>query len=210
MASDIGYQDGINAFEEWFRKLSKFATDYNKWTVDFMEAVKNDGEIPAPPKFPAIPLEGPNFKEEDISTWPWPRKFFRNTMRKLKDYYDAVNPNGGSDPSDPPDPPDPLPPAKSTHAPLAYNEAPGGEPSARYNIRINCKPHPTRGDRVIDNGGVVYDLEGRCTSHRDTIHVDGLKAANMMDQKEAWEPYEWFGLTVGPGPNDYPDACYNY
>lgn len=99
----------------------------------------------------------------------------------------------------------PPPPVgdKTTYAPLAYNEAPGGEPSARYNVHINCKPH---GNGWIDNGGRTYDEGGRCLDHRDTVHVDGLKAANSMDGAESWDPYEWGGKTFPP----YPDECYKF
>lgn len=108
-------------------------------------------------------------------------------------------------PAPPPPPPPPPPPAvdTTTYAPLAYNEAPGGEPSARYNVHINCKPF---GNGFIDNGGRTYDDGGRCLDHRDNVHVEGLKAANMMDGKESWDPYEWMGTNFPP----YPVDCYKF
>jgi hypothetical protein len=106
----------------------------------------------------------------------------------------------------PPPPPPPPPPGvdKTLHAPLAYNQAPGGEPSARYNVHINCRSDG--GSGFFDNGGVHYDEGGRCLGERDTVHVEGLKDANMMDGKESWDSYEWMGRTFPP----YPDDCYKY
>ena len=99
----------------------------------------------------------------------------------------------------PPDPPPPI--RKDVHPPLAYSQGASGEPSARYNVHINCTQD---GTEWVDRAGLRYDEGGRSKGGRATVHVDGLKTADMMDQNEAWEPYEWQGRTYPP----YPDECY--
>ena len=105
-----------------------------------------------------------------------------------------------------PDPdPDPVPGVdKTQYPPLAYSESPGGEPSARYNVHINCTWNDGR-QRWQGKHGDEYDEGGReTTGHRITKVVAGLKTSNMMDQNEAWTPYEWMGTTFPP----YPDECW--
>ena len=103
----------------------------------------------------------------------------------------------------PPPPPPPPPPVirKDIHPPLAYSEGITGEPSARYNVRINCTQVA---GGYVDRAGLTYDEGGRSRGGRATVHVAGLKTADMMDGKEPWEPYEWMGTTFPP----YPDECY--
>ena len=105
----------------------------------------------------------------------------------------------------PPPPPPPPVIRKDIHPPLSYSEGITGEPSARYNVRINCIP--TAGG-YVDRAGLTYDEGGRSRGGRATVYVAGLKRADMMDQKEPWEAYEWMGNTYGPGVDDYPDECF--
>jgi hypothetical protein len=201
---DIGFQDGIESFEQWFRKMAVAIENHNQWVISYAAWAHGPRTEapPLPPSMPVIPLEGPRYKEADISTWPWPKKFFDNTMRKLKDSFDAANPNPGGGTTEPP------PPAgvdKTIHPPLAYSEGVTGEPSARYNIRINCVPANDGTPDVLDKQGIRYDDGGRNRDgRRQTRFVAGLKRADMMDGKEPWEPYEWMGHDYPP----YPDDCW--
>jgi hypothetical protein len=90
----IGKQDGINAFRDWQQNFSKWIDAQNAW-VDAFQAwsdlpseEQNISDVPLPPKAPRIPLRGPNYNPNDKATWPWPDKFFDNSMRKLKDGHD--------------------------------------------------------------------------------------------------------------------------
>lgn len=204
MAEDIGYQDGIEAFETWFRKLSVAIDDHNNWVAEFKawdalpDEVKKLTDIPIPRTFPKIPLEGRGYEPETQSTWPWVKKFFDNTMRKLKDDHDAaINPV--PPPTDPTDPPPPnTDPSLSGYAPQSYNRGSRGQ-DARYNIRINCQQ---RSDgKYVDRQGVLYSDGGLCEDgRRSGQYVEGLKPSDMMDGKEPWEPYEWQGRTIPPYP----------
>lgn len=210
MSDDIGYNDGITAFEDWYRKLSIAIDKHNAWVDAYTTWVIGPRTTapPVPVKFPKIPLEGPNFNEADKSTWPWPRKFFRNTMRKLKDYYDAVNPsNGGGDPDPPPPPPPPpLQPWDSGFAPQSYNQGGSGQ-DARYNIRINCTQ---RSDgKYVDGQGVVYDDGGRPLGGRTQTAIPELKPADQMDGREPWDIYIYNDVQIGPNKENYPAASYN-
>jgi len=209
---DIGYQDGIQAFENWYRKLSAAIDQHNTWVAEWQawsklpDDVKKFTDPPSPPTLPKIPLEGPNFQEADMTTWPWPKKFFDNTMRKLKDDHDAANP------SDPPDPPNggnggttPAP-WDSGYAPQAYNQGSRGQ-NAIFNVRINCTFR--QDGKYVDKNGIVYSDSGLCDGGRTEADVPGLKDADMKDQKEPWDSYEWFGKTIGPDKEDYPAESYN-
>ena len=169
----VGFQDGLKAAYERIKKIDPSGCN-----------PKYDPDHPD-----ALPVD-------QLKAWD---KVHR-TLKILKEDHDAAIPSngGGGTPPDPPPVHD-----TTTYAPLAYNEAPGGEPSARYNVHINCKPH---GNGWIDNGGRTYDEGGRCLDHRDTVRVNGLKDANSMDGAEAWDPYTWNGTTYPP----YPAESYRF
>lgn len=168
MADDIGYNDGIDAYEQWFRKFSVWIDEYNKWA-------KNP--LGPAPQAPRIPLEGPNFSEADKTTWPWPRKFFRNTMRKLKDYYDGVN-------AATPPPPPPPPPTKKVIAPRTFNKVLPNGSDARFCVRDLPRHVGGEHDTLPFDDYTTYDNNGLdVTGGRDpNWQVDGLRQANSMDQ----------------------------
>lgn len=60
--AQIGSQHGITAFVDWLQKQ------------------------------PGIPGRGPNYKKEDLSTWPWPEKLER-TLNMLREDHDKRVPN---------------------------------------------------------------------------------------------------------------------
>lgn len=111
---------------------------------------------------------------------------------------------------DPPPPPPPPPPVKK-YAPLAYNSGTGPnntglgkEPSARYNIRINCTR--IHDDLYVDGEGLSYDGGGRQKGGRTENYVPGLKFANSMDGKEVYETYT--DSPDGQPHPPYPAASY--
>lgn len=187
----IGYQDGITAFNNWFRAMDKWQEEFEKWA----KLPNEQRAITQPPIPPAIQSRGPGYNVNDLSTWPWPDKHER-TERILKDAHDAA-----VGPVDPEEPPDPEPEVKK-YAPQAYNKGAGGQ-NARYNVKINCVQLSS--GNYSDGEGVIYDDGGRQTGNlRSEKDVSGLKAADMMDGKDPWEPYEWQGTTFPP----YPPASY--
>lgn len=208
--ADIGYQDGIDAFEEWFRRLSIAIDEHNIAITQHNQAVTTynswvtSGMVGAPPKFPAlkklppIPLEGPLFKESDRNTWPWPRKFFANTMRKLKDFHD------GFVGEPPPPPPDEEPPPATDWrygiAPRTYNYAPSNNSDP-----IFCKHSP--GVKVNPDGSFEdkysrYDTNGRDRDGgRDRLRrVAGL---NDADNTNGLDPCALYN-----GMTRWPDDSY--
>ena len=204
---DIGYNDGITAYEDWFRKLSPAIDKYNAWTDTFnvWALGARTTSPPIPPKFPKIPLEGPNFNESDMSTWPWPRKFFRNTMRKLKDYFDAVN---NPTPPPPTPPPPPPPPATKRYAPRTHNLG-GRDQDPRFCMKseygVKRTTHPTYGNCYEDEMGCFYDIDHglNLDGRRDrNFMVAGLKGADSMDGAEPCDPYSANGISVPPYPGD--------
>jgi hypothetical protein len=60
MAEQIGYQDGITAFLDWYRKQ------------------------------PGVPARGPGYKPDDMSTWPWVDKLERTLRILKDDHDAAV------------------------------------------------------------------------------------------------------------------------
>ena len=62
MSEKIGYQDGITAFFNWYRKQ------------------------------PGVPQRGPNYDPNDVSTWPWPDKMERTLRILKDDHDAAVVP----------------------------------------------------------------------------------------------------------------------
>jgi hypothetical protein len=163
MSADIGFNDGITAFESWFRNLSMAIDLHNDWRAAYIQWCGTDRKTapPIPPKFPTIPLEGALFNENVMSTWPWPRKFFRNTMRKLKDYYDAVNPNNPGNGEPPPTPVDPH----FGIAPRTYNYAEENNSDPLF-----CKNSP---GVVVHADGSFSDKFSRYDSNGKDI--DGLR-----------------------------------
>jgi hypothetical protein len=72
MSQKIGYQDGITAFFDWYRKQ------------------------------PGVPQRGPGYDPDDIDTWPWPDKMERTMRILKDDHDAAVtNPPNPPDPPDP-------------------------------------------------------------------------------------------------------------
>ena len=175
---DIGYNDGIKAFDDWYRRLSAAIDQHNKWVADFQawnllpDELKHDP--PNPVKLPVIRLEGPNYDPKDQTTWPWPKKFFDNTMRKLKDGFDAYN--NPSKP-DPPKPPDPTP---KVVAPRTFNKVLPNGSDARF--CITGLPRGTQGLPYDDY--TTYDDNGldRAGGRTPDTQVPGLRQANSMDQ----------------------------
>ena len=208
MADDIGYNDGITAYENWFRAMSKAIDAHNEWVRLFGRAKLNNPEgtikeLPQPPKFPSIPLEGPNFNEADMSTWPWPRKFFRNTMRKLKDYYDTVNPNnpGSGDPD-----PTPVPP--KIIAPRTFNSVPNGS-NARFCITGLPRHDSGENKGLPYDQWTTYDENGldKTGGRDDGYQVPGLRQANSMDHYGPCDLYD--GLTAWPGDKQNETGSYH-
>jgi hypothetical protein len=197
--ADIGYQDGITAFNDWFRKFSLWIDAFEAWST-LPNEQRNQTKPPIPPR---IPRRGANYNKDDLSTWPWPDKHER-TERMLKDWHDEEH-------ADAQPPPPPPPPPGTKYAPLAYNSGTGptntgygAEPSARYNTLINCT---RRADgSYVDGEGVVYDDGGRQAGGRTEKFVFGLKHANSMDGKEAYEPYD--DSPDGQMHPPYPSASY--
>jgi hypothetical protein len=96
-----------------------------------------------------------------------------------------------------PPPPDP---AASGYAPQAYNKGSSGQ-DARYNVLINCTRH--NDGSYEDKKGVLYDDGGRVKAggqDRSGQHIDGLKPADQMDNKEPWEPYVHNNIAYPPYP----------
>jgi hypothetical protein len=194
---DIGYQDGIEAFEQWYRKLSTAIDAHNKWVADFNAWRKLPNEKraitapPAPVGFPKIPLEGPNFSEDDQTTWPWPKKFFDNTMRTLKDDHDAAT---TEPPPVDPDPPEPNPDHYGI-APRTYNYAEENNSDPMF-----CKYSP--GVTVHADGSFTdkysrYDTNGRdVDGGRDrgrmvpglnkSNNTNGLDPCTLYNDLKAW------------------------
>jgi hypothetical protein len=197
---DIGYQDGIEAFEQWFRKLSVFIDKWNAY-CDLSDAQRL---VVDPPKAPRIPLEGPHYDPNDQTTWPWPKKFFDNTMRTLKDDHDAANPNpgnggnggnGGEEPVDP----------KTIFFPRTFNKE--GASDARFCVSTSSPAFARQeGNRIFDKGGGVYNSDGLCDGGRDPDFIarklDGtpLRGAKSMDNFGPCDLYD--GLTEWP-PDSY-------
>jgi len=75
MAESIGYQDGITAFFDWYRKQ------------------------------PNVPKRGPGYNPDDLSTWPWVDKMERTLRILKDDHDAAVvtpPPSGGGGSEPPP------------------------------------------------------------------------------------------------------------
>lgn len=72
MAETIGYQDGITAFLDWYRKQ------------------------------PGVPGRGPGYKPDDMSTWPWVDKLERTLRILKDDHDAAVVTNPPQPPVEPP------------------------------------------------------------------------------------------------------------
>ena len=107
----------------------------------------------------------------------------------------------------PPPPPPPPPPAPwdSGYAPQAYNQGSRGQ-NAIFNVRINCT---LRADgRYVDKNGIVYSDSGLCEGGRSEQNIPTLKPADMKDQHEPWDAYEWMGNIIGPNKENYPEASY--
>jgi hypothetical protein len=76
MSEKIGYQDGITAFFDWYRKQ------------------------------PNVPQRGPNYDPDNIDTWPWPDKMERTMRILKDDHDAAVAnpPQPGPEPEPEPEP----------------------------------------------------------------------------------------------------------
>lgn len=109
-----------------------------------------------------------------------------------------------------PIPPKPDPPLgqpwDSGYPPRAYNQGSRGQ-NCIFNIKINCVY--IGGDRYRDKNGLTYLDSGLCDGGRtETPDIPGLKPADMKDQHEPWDSYEWFGTTIGPNKENYPADSY--
>lgn len=188
--ADIGYQDGIEAFEQWFRKFSTWIDAFNGWV--------DAGLVGKPPKAPRIPLEGPNFDPANPETWPWPVKYFDNTMRKLKDSHDAAN-----DTTPPPKPPDPPPATYKLVAPRVAYKA--GSSDARYCLWMGAEGGTLRPGVVKNPDGTFsdeaparYDSNGLSLGGRtDGSASDGITSALEIDGR----PYCSLPMTGDPTLN---------
>jgi hypothetical protein len=160
VSQKIGYQDGIAGFIGWLRKQ------------------------------PGVPPRGPNYKQSDLATWPWPDKLER-TLRILKDENDATAPA-----PDPDDPAEPLPvPAPLNVAPRTYNTVPGGA-DARFCTAGLARNANGRLHDVFSE----YDDDGRDLGGRTDRQVPGLPPANSMDSFGPCDPREWMGQHFPPYP----------
>jgi len=105
-----------------------------------------------------------------------------------------------------PEPVPPVEPWNSGYPPRAYNQGSRGQ-NCIFNVKINCVPH---GNGYIDKNGLTYSDSGLCDGGRsESPDIPGLKPADMKDQKEPWDSYEWFGITIGPNQENYPAASYD-
>jgi hypothetical protein len=203
----IGYQDGITAFNNWFKKFGLWADAFEKWAT-----LPNETRaITKPPIPPAIPGRGVNYDPAKIDTWPWPEKHER-TERKLKDWHDSES-MPPVEPLPPVPPPVPAKPWESGFPPITYNSGTGPDntghgvnPNARYNIMINCNKQAD--GSYLDRHNIRYDDAGKCWGGRTENYVPGLKFANSMDGAEPWHQYTNGGNTYGPNKEDYPAVCY--
>lgn len=196
--TEIGYQDGIKAFYDWYRKFAAWIDAYNAW-------VDADDGTP-PPKAPRIPLRGPGYKEDDISTWPWPDKKERMD-RIVKDDHDAAIPPVVVPP--PVEPPPVEPPPTQKYPPRTHNAV--GSPGAwRANARFCVQGLPKEGNLFVGPFGDKYDDGGRCTNgmRDESRMVAGLKGADSMDGKEPCDGYTHGGKTYGPGKDNWPADSY--
>jgi hypothetical protein len=80
MPEPIGFQDGITAFFNWFRKQ------------------------------PGVPGRGPNYDPADLSTWPWPDKMERTLRILKDEHDAAVPSDPPPPPPPPPPPTGPVAP----------------------------------------------------------------------------------------------------
>jgi len=110
-------------------------------------------------------------------------------------------------PPPPPPPPPTTNPWDSGYPPRAYNQGSRGQ-NCIFNVHINCT---LRSDgKYVDQHGITYSDSGLCDGGRtETPDIPELKAADMKDQAEPWDAYEWFGNVIGPNKENYPAASYN-
>jgi hypothetical protein len=176
----IGYQDGITAFFDWYRKQ------------------------------PGVPQRGPKYDPDDIDTWPWPDKMERTLRILKDDHDAAVTnptPPPVEPPVEPP-PGDqrvaPMSYKKGTNDadPRYCLFSPNG--ALRPGIRA------IGGGLYEDESGAQYNGDGLNTGNvwrNRNIAPPGLLPANNMDGRDACEPYVVDGLMIG-GSAGYPEESY--
>lgn len=180
----IGYQDGITAFNNWFRAFGKWSEAFEKWAT----LPNEQRAITKPPVPPQILARGPNYDRNDITTWPWPDKHER-TERKLKDWHDSSIPAN----------PDPKPPTIDPHygiAPRTYNYAVENNSDPLF-----CKVSP---GVTVNTDGSFSDKYSRYDSNGKDIDglrerermVDGLNKSNNTNGLDPCTLYN--GLTKWP------------
>lgn len=150
----------------------------------------------------------PNYNPDDPDAIPvdqlkaWDK--VHRTLKIMKEDHDAAIPSNGD--GDNGDTPPPVNPWDSGYAPRAYNQGSRGQ-NCIFNVHINCTILPN-GD-YIDKNGITYSDSGLCNGGRsETPDIPTLKAADMKDQAEPWDAYEWFGNTIGPNKENYPADSY--
>lgn len=78
----IGFQDGIDAWFEWLMKNAEWQIKFTTWL--------NGPRTTNPPVPPKVPVRGPNYDPNDLSTWPWPDKLKRTLDILKEDHDDAA------------------------------------------------------------------------------------------------------------------------
>ena len=171
MGESIGYQDGITAWADWFRKMGTWQLAFEKWA----KLPNNKRATTIPPIPPKIPARGANYNPDDISTWPWPDKLER-TLRILKDEHDASLPPGPG-----PDPP-PDPDEYKRVAPKVANMQGGS------NARYCCPGQPgvmRQDDGTWRDDVAHYDQDGLLLAGRSNLcefgETPGLVGAREID-----------------------------
>lgn len=186
MADKIGYQDGITAFFDWYRKQ------------------------------PGVPQRGPNYDEGDINTWPWPDKMERTMRMLKDDHDARASgvvppPNPEPEPEPEPEQPQVAPMAYKRGENNSDPRYCCFNPDGSLRPGLSFVDPPTN-QLIVDRRGTTYNRDGMIQSnwHLRNRYVEppGVLPSNSMDDRSVCQQYTGTnGQQIG-GSAGYPRESY--
>jgi hypothetical protein len=176
----IGYQDGITAFFDWYRKQ------------------------------PGVPQRGPGYDPEDIDTWPWPDKMERTLRILKDDHdAEVVTPPNPPDGGGTPEPALKLTPPMAYHV-GTNNADPRYccfESDGTLRDGLHWEGALLVDELGVEYNADGLILSGWHLRDRN-VKPPGTLPANSMDQRAVCEPYTGTNGKMIGGEAGYPEESY--